>query len=266
MIGGKLRRRAALVWLVLLLSVIAASVGCGPASSDRDGLNGSPVPEAASSDQEEFEDSGGAAASSSQQSSPMPDLPPPQIDDPVSDAELRDLRFIAERKGITLQEAIDQYAWRDNFSLAAQRIRESFPEAFAGAEIVDGANAWIEFNGAAPQEALEVLDTFRDSHYGVSVEVRADASFTAKELERGVPAVHYAVLERPEVRNATTSYDSTTGKITTRVVLEDAAPDALLDDLRVIAEQSLIDATMEDILDSIGVSVVRSAHPVLGGD
>ncbi len=39
----------------------------------------------------------------------------------------------------------------------------------------------------------------------------------------------------------------------------------MLDELRAVAEQSLIDATRENILDSITISVVRSTRPVIGG-
>ena len=73
--------------------------------------------------------------------------PPPQIDDLPSDTELIDLQAVADQYGISLQEAIDQYAWRDNFSLAVSKIREAAPATFAGAEIVDGAHAWVAFHG-----------------------------------------------------------------------------------------------------------------------
>ncbi len=209
-----------------------------------------------------------ASASGDQQGleGPVPDLPPPQIDDPISDAELRDLQTVASQKGISLQAAIDRYAWNDNLALAVAQVREAVPGAFAGAEIVDANNAWVAFKGPAPEAALEIINVFSKAHSGVSVEVRTDAAFTEIELQRGIQAVHFAVFERPEVRDAVTSHDSTTGKITTLVVLEDTAPDSVLDDLRVVAEQSLVDATREDILDSIAISLVRSTRPVGGVD
>ena len=107
-----------------------------------------------------------------------PVLSPPEIDDPPSPAELEDMQFIADQKGISLQEAIDRYAWQDNFSMAVSRIREATPKTFAGAEIVDGANAWIAFTGDPPKEALDIIDIFTGSHGGVAVEVRTDKSFT----------------------------------------------------------------------------------------
>ena len=116
---------------------------------------------------------------------------PPKIDDPPSPTELEDLQFIADQKGISLQEAIDRYAWQGNFSLAVSRIREAAPESFAGAEIVDGANAWISFTGSPPKEALDIVDIFTGSHNGVAVEVRTDESITEVEISDAVPAVHY---------------------------------------------------------------------------
>ena len=190
---------------------------------------------------------------------------PREIDDPPSDAELQDLQAVADQDGISLQEAIDRYAWRDNFGLATSRIREAAPEAFAGAEITGDSHAWIGFKGQSTQTALGILDIFRNSHSGISVEVRTGLGYSEAELEKAIPAVHYAVLRSPGVRTASTSFESSTAQIRTVVVLELTASPAVLKDLRAIATQSLIEETRPDILDSISVSVVRSLFPVLGG-
>ena len=89
-----------------------------------------------------------------------------EIGDPPSDAELQDLQFIADRDGISLQEAIDRYAWHDNFSKMASTIREVAPQDFAGAEIVGPRHARIAFAGQPPKAALDILDIFRNSHSG----------------------------------------------------------------------------------------------------
>ena len=195
-----------------------------------------------------------------------PEASPPEIDDPPSPAELSDLQAIADQKGISLQEAIDRYAWNNNFSLAVSRVRAAAPGTFAGAEIVDGAHAWIAFTGRPPKAALDIIELFRSSHSGVSVEVRTDLAFSEAELEEAIPAVHYAVLKASGVLDANTSFDSATGQIRTIVVLEDTASDSLLDDLRTIATKRLIDVTRPDILDSISISVVRSKGPISGDD
>ena len=195
-----------------------------------------------------------------------PEASPPEIDDPPNSAELSDLQAIADRKGISLQEAIDRYAWHGNFALAVSRIRATAPGTYAGAEIVDGAHAWIGFTGHPPKAALDILELFRSSHGRVSVEVRIDLEFSEAELEKAIPAVHYAVLKASGVLDASTSFDSATGQIRTIVVLEDTASDSRLDDLRTMATKRLIEVTRPDILDSITISVVRSQGPVLGGD
>ena len=197
---------------------------------------------------------------------PPPEAPPRQIDDPPSDTELIDLQAVADQYGISLQEAIDRYAWNDNFSLAVSKIRVAAPATFAGAEIVDGSHAWIAFTGPPPKAALDIIDIFTSSHSGVSVEVRTNQSVTAAELETAIPAVHYAVFRAPGVLNASTSFESATSEIVAVVVLESTASDSVLDVLRAIAEKRLIDVTRPDILDSISISIVRSKSPVLGGN
>ena len=194
-----------------------------------------------------------------------PEASPPEIDDPPNSAELSDLQAIADRKGISLQEAINRYGWNDNFALTVSRIRAAAPGTFAGAEIVDGAHAWIAFTGHPPKAALDILELFRSSHSGVSVEVRTDLGFSEAELEEAIPAVHYAVLKASGVLDASTSFDSAKGQIRTIVVLDDTVSDSRLDGLRTIATKRLIDMTRPDILDSITISVVRSQGPVLGG-
>ena len=197
-------------------------------------------------------------------STPTPEVAPPGIDDAISDAELQDLQTVASQSGLSLQEAIDRYAWNDNFAFAVSEIREASPEAFARAEIVDGDRAWVGFAGDVPQAALDIIDTFRSSHSGVRVEVRTDLGFTEVELQSAIQAVHSAVFEAPEVRDAATSFDFATGQITTTVVLESTASGSVLDDLRTVAAANLTNATRADIVNSITTYVVRSEHQVLG--
>ncbi len=197
-----------------------------------------------------------------------PELSPPEIDDPPSPTELEDLQFIADQKGISLQEAIDRYAWQDNFSLAVSRISEAAPETFAGAEIVDGTNAWIAFTGDPPKEALDIIEIFTGSHSGVAVEVRTDKSFTQAEISDAVPAVHYALNYADGVRIAHATFNRDTAQIESRVMLESADTETTLDDLRAIATERLIAVTKPDILDSISLSIVlvdRQPYGVVDG-
>ena len=196
---------------------------------------------------------------------PLPEEAPTKIDDPPSDAELQDLQALADRDGISLQEAIDRYAWHDNFSKMASTIREAAPEDFAGAEIVGPRQARIAFAGQPPKAALNILDIFRNSHSGVSVDVRTGLGYSEAELQKAIPAVHYAVLRSPGVRNASTSFDSSTVQIRTVVALELTASPSVLNDLRAITTQRLIEETRPDILNTISLSVVRSNFGILGG-
>ena len=198
-----------------------------------------------------------------QAESPALEGKPPRIDDPPSEAELQDLQAVADQYGITLQEAIDRYGWRDNFSLAAQRISEATPETFAGAVIVDGSNAWIAFTDTPPKAALDIIETFTNSHSGVSVEVRIGQSLTEAEIGEAVSAVHDAVRKVPGVLDALTSFDPKENRIAMTVALEDSAPDSVVGDLQAIAEKRLVELTRPDILDSISVSIDRSPVPVI---
>ncbi len=187
-----------------------------------------------------------------------PDVAQPQIEDPISAAELADLETIANQTGISLQAAIDRYAWNDNFALLVSAVREAAPEALTGAEIVDGGRAWIAFTTDAPERAMNIIDAFEESHAGVTVEVRTDLRFTEDELERAVATIHYATLEGAHVRDASTSFDVDMRQITTVVVLDSGVTDSVLDDLRATANESLIDSGLAGILDSIEMSVIRS--------
>ena len=188
----------------------------------------------------------------------------PEADDPISAAELVDLETIALQKGITLQVAIERYAWNDDFALEVSKIREAFSAEFTGAEIVDAGHAWVAFAGPAPSVASEMIAAWDANHSGISVEVRTNLGFNELEKDKAIQAFHFAVYEAPEVLDVVTGYSFATGQITTTVVLEDTASDAVVDDLRAMATTSLINATSADILDSITASVVRSTRQSLG--
>lgn len=196
---------------------------------------------------------------------PLSEVQQPQIDDPISEAELEDLEALASQLGLSLEATIARYAWNDNFALTVSKIREACPDAFAGAEIVDAGRVWVGFAGSVPEGAPDIIDRFTSSHGSVAVEVRADIGFTELEIEAAIATVHYAVFERAEVRDAYTSFDFETGEIETVVVLESGVADSILDDLLAGAIADLIDADAAGILDSITVSVVRSSLPRLGG-
>lgn len=183
----------------------------------------------------------------------------------ISDAEMEDLRAVASQFDMSLQEAIDRYAWNDNFALAVSAIREAAPEAFTGAEIVDANNAWVAFMGSVPGSASDIISTFNDTYGDVSVEFRTSQGFTELELQAAIEAVHFAVYGETDVLHASTSFDFATGQINTVVVLKSTASDSVLNDLKRIASTSLTSATRSDIVDSITTTVVKSDQQILGG-
>ena len=185
-------------------------------------------------------------------------------DSGISSAELEDLQTVADQYGISLQEAIDRYAWNDDFVLAVTQIREAFPNAFAGAEIVDNNGAWIAFAGQIPSSARAIIEAFSGTNSGISVEARANLGFTEVELQSAIEAAHFAVLESTQVLDASTLFDYATGQITTNVVLDAKAADSVLEDLQASAEDNIANSTRADIINSISTSVVRSDHSILG--
>lgn len=44
----------------------------------------------------------------------------------------RDLELLAEQEGISLEEAIEKYAWQSPFGYLVNNIRERYPEDFTG--------------------------------------------------------------------------------------------------------------------------------------
>ena len=196
----------------------------------------------------------------------LPDVAPPAIGDAPSDAELEDIQAMASRAGMSLQDAIDRYAWNDNFALAVSKIREAVPGDFTGAEVVDAGNAWVAFAGDAPQAALDIIDIFTSSHSGVAAEVRTGEGFTETELQKAIEAAHFAVHKASEVSDAITTFDFATGQIKSTVVMSSTISDTVIEDLRTLARTKVTDATRADILDSITADVARSEHDVLGGE
>lgn len=237
--GSPRQRRAGMSLRVLLtLSMVAAAVSAGPASAHqvRDEIPN------------------------------LPDVAAPEVDDPISEAEIQDLQTIAVQKGMSLQAVIDRYAWNDNFALTVQRISEAAPDSYAGAAVVDANHAWIAFAGQAPESAGGVLAAFSNSHAGVSVDIRTNLGFSEVELQQAIEKIHYAVFEAGEVRDAVTSFDYGTGQITTLVVLESGVSESVLDSFRVASTKLLADVAGVDISDSVTVDIVLSNRGVIGGD
>lgn len=194
----------------------------------------------------------------------LPDVAAPKIDDPISEAELEDLQTFAIQEGMLLEEAIDGYAWRDNFAVAVNTVQQEYPGAFAGAAIVDARGAWVGFEADAPGPAIGIIDTFEKAHPEIAVQVRSHVGFSEVELGEAVAAVHYATLEAAGVGDASTVFDYETRQITSTVVF-DSVGAAAVDEVRNGATGRLVDSGLENLLDSIAINVVESTLPTFGG-
>jgi hypothetical protein len=195
----------------------------------------------------------------------LPDVAAPRIDDPISEAELEDLKTLASQNGLSLEDAIDQYAWTDNFALAVSTVRDEFPKAFSGAAIVGKHEAWVGFAADAPKAATEIIDAFETTNGPVAVQVRPDFGFTEIELQKGIETVHYSVLDAVGGQNASTSFDYETRQITSVVASLSALDPGGLDDLRANATRDLVDSGQSELLDHVSITIVRSNVPTLGG-
>lgn len=136
----------------------------------------------------------------------------------LTEAQLQDLARMAEQEGITLDEAIGEFAWHEPFSQMVSDLRERFPESFAGARI-EGEGAWIAFRGTAPDGVAEKVHSFPKA-----VEIRTERGFSESELDQWLQEVHYSVWERRDlVAMAASGYDIATGGIQVEVESQAAA-------------------------------------------
>ena len=74
------------------------------------------------------------------------------------------MQTVTNQRGISLQAAIGRYAWNNNFALAVSGIRQTFPEDFVRAELLDAGHAWVGFAGGVPEGARDMIDIFSSSH------------------------------------------------------------------------------------------------------
>ena len=80
-----------------------------------------------------------------------------------SPAEVNDLQFIANQDGITLDESIMRFAWRDDFSKMVTAIEDEDPDSVvdAGSSKPDGSSARIKFSGSISANAQDAIDKFK---------------------------------------------------------------------------------------------------------
>lgn len=111
----------------------------------------------------------------------LPEEDAPKVGDPVGDAELYDLSRFAEQRGISVDQAIADYAWRFNFSLLAAQVGELAPDAYTYAQATDARSAEIWFASGIPTEAVALLEIFRSRFPDIEVLVRSNVGLDANE-------------------------------------------------------------------------------------
>jgi len=188
--------------------------------------------------------------------SDLPDVPPPQIGDPIGAAEMEDLQTIASQSDMTIEQAIERYAWNETFALAIDKVRSNAPEAFTGAEIIDAHTAWVGFSGEMPQTATETLGEFHSAFADVSLDLRPGLGFTEIELERAIEATHFAVMEQAGVLDVVTTYSFDTGRITVVVALGQSVDAATQSRLEEAVDLSI----GQSLPETIEVAVVSSGN------
>ena len=104
-----------------------------------------------------------------------------------------DLREWAKAEGISYEEALWRYEWRDAFRPVLKGIRENYPKDFSWFRFSrDSRAAVIGFHGEVPPDVQVILDEFSEAHE-VEFVVNTQAGFSETDLSETIPRVHYAL-------------------------------------------------------------------------
>ena len=191
----------------------------------------------------------------------------PSINSP---AEVNDLQFIAYQYGITLDESITRYAWRNDLSKMVTAIEDEDPDSVvdAGSGKSGRLSAWINFSGSIPGNARKAIDKFQSEnpHVTVSLQTGKDPGFTKREVEEAVVGAHFAVMAEDGVQDSVTYYDSDAIEIVVTVQMATPPSGEKLSSLEKAAERGAADATRPDITDSLAISLSVVQHDISGTD
>ena len=188
---------------------------------------------------------------------------------PISNpAELRDLQAIAVSKGITLDESIVRYAWRDDFSRMVTTIEDDDPDSVVEAGSTGRVLAWIKFSGSISGNARKAIDEFQSEnpHVEISLQTGKDPGFTRREVDEAVVGAHFAVMAADGVQDSVTYYDSDTIEIVVTVQMATPPSGEKLSSLEKAAQRGAAEATRPDITDSLAISLSVVLHDLSGTD
>ena len=170
-------------------------------------------------------------------------------------AELNDLQFMANQEGITLEESIARYAWRDDFSEMVSAIEDDDPDSVVDAASTSGSSARIKFSGSISGNARNTIDKFKSENPGVAISVQTGLGFTGREVEEAVVGAHFAVLDEDGVQDSATYFDSDANEIVVTVQMATSPSDEKKSSLERAAKQGAIAATRPDIMNSFTISL-----------
>lgn len=135
----------------------------------------------------------------------------------ISAALLEQLTWQAEQEGISVDKAIEKYAWQGPLAYLVNEIRQDYPNDFAGARIEDDLSAWIAFSGTAPAGAVSSIRAFPRA-----VRIIENRGFTEAGLNQRLHSVHDSVMANDKVETALSTYDLATGQLEVTVAVEDS--------------------------------------------
>ena len=181
-------------------------------------------------------------------------------------AELKDLQFMANTKGITLDEAIARYAWRDDFSMMVSAIEDDDPDSVVDAASTSGSSARIKFSGSISGNARNAIDKFKSENPGVAISVQTGLGLTGREVEEAVVGAHFAVMAEDGVQDSVTYYDGDANEIVVTIQMANPPSDEKLSSLEKTAERGAAEATRPDITDSLTISLSVVQHDLTGTD
>ena len=183
-----------------------------------------------------------------------------------SPAEVNDLQFIAIQDGITLDESIMRFAWRDDFSKMVTAIEKENPDSVVDVAMTSGSSAWIKFSGSISGNARKAIDKFKSEnpHVAVSLQTGKDPGFTRREADEAVVGAHFAVMAEDGVQDSVTYYDSDTIEIVVTVQMATPPSGEKLSSLEKAAERGAAEATRPDITDSLAISLSVVQHDLSG--
>ncbi len=186
----------------------------------------------------------------------------------ISPAELIDVQFMADTKGITLDEAIARYVWRDDFSAMVMAIRDDEPDSVVHVAITSGSTAYIEVSGSISGSAHDAIENFKSDYPHVEIRVKTGQGpgFTRREVEEAVVGAHFAVMAEDGVQDSVTYYDSDTIEIVVTVQMATPPSGEKLSSLEKAAERGAAEATRPDITDSLAISLSVVLHDLSGTD